>query len=223
MSHKIGTEEGNRLDNEGALVSDDDLEKALRLAFEARAGRDAHRDSSAMVVLRGRLDKIVNAPDGRELTRERAITLLRAVSQSIGPATQTGEGLVLKNHPAIVLIDEFIDALADLNRGKAHDYLFATAPNQTHRALSLKQLREDEALLDLVELVKDMDEVSTKEAEELVAKKMKRSGRTRMGKAIDRKTLQSLRRHRKAKTPVARLEHELFYKSRLGGWNGTLD
>ena len=43
---------------------------------------------------------------------------------------------------------------------------------------------------------------------------MKRSGRTRMGKTIDLKTLQSLRRHRKAKTPVARLEYELFYKSR---------
>ena len=60
-----------------------------------------------------------------------------------------------------MLLDEFIDALADLKRGKPHGYLFATAPNQTHRALCLKQMREDEALLDLVELIKDMEKVST--------------------------------------------------------------
>jgi hypothetical protein len=214
MSGKSGTADENWLGSEGAPLFDEEIEKALQLAFEARHPWDVRRDSSAMVVLRGRLDKIVNTPDGKMLTREKAIALLRALSESVKPATQIPEGLVQKNHPAIVLLDEFIDALADLNRGKAHDDLFATASNQTHRALSLKQLREDEALLDLVQLVKDMEKVSTKKAEEWVAERMKRSGRTRMGKTIDLKTLQSLRRHRNAKTPVARLEYELFYKSR---------
>ena len=214
MSRQTDTADEKRFRSEGALLSDEELESALQLAFEARDPRDVRRDSSAMVVLRGRLDEMVDTPGGRKLTRERAIALLRAISESVKPATQIAEGSVPKNHPAIVLLDEFIDALADLKRGKAHDDLFATAPNQTHRALCLKQMREDEALLDLVELIKDMEKVSTKKAEEWVAKKMKRSGRTRMGKTIDLKTLQSLRRHRKAKTPVARLEYELFYKSR---------
>jgi hypothetical protein len=211
MSGKADTADGNR--GEGATLSNEEIEKALQLAFEARDPREVRRDSSAMVVLRGRLDKIVETFGDGTLTREKAIVLLRAVSKSLKPATRISEGLVLKTHPAIELLDEFIDALADLGRGKAHGDLLATALNQAHRALSLKRLREDEALLKLVEFVKDMEGLSTKEAEERVAKTMRRSGRTRMGKTIDSKTLRSLRRHRKAKTPVARLENELFYRS----------
>lgn len=194
-------------------LSDEDIKRALWLAFEARDPRDVQRNSSAMVVLRARFEEIAAEPGDSALTQRKAIALLRAISESLSPATQISRGLVLENHPAIELLNELIDALADLQRGKPN-VLFATEEGkQAHRTLSLKQLREDEALLRLVERVKQTKGLSTKEAEKWVARP--RPNRTRMGKKIDGKTLQSLRRHRKAKKPVVLLEYELFYKSRL--------
>jgi hypothetical protein len=96
----------------------------LQLAFEARDPRDVRSDSSAMVVLRDRFDKIAaTCVGGGKLTREKAIILLRAISESIKQATQIPEGLVRSNHLAIVLFDEFIDALADLSRGKLKSFV----------------------------------------------------------------------------------------------------
>jgi hypothetical protein len=200
-------------------LSDEDMERALQISFEARDPRDVRRDSEAMIALRARFKEIAAEPGDSGLTQRKAIAVLRAISERLGPATQISRGLVLEDDPAIEQLDELIDALADLQRGKPN-VLFATEGKQAHRALGLKQLREDEMLLRLVEDVKRMKGCSTKEAEKWVARSS--SGRTRGGRKIDLKTLQSLRRHKKAKTPVALLEHDLFYKSRLASLNGTL-
>ena len=197
------------------------MERALQISFEARDPRDVRRDSEAMIALRGRFKEIAAEPGDRTLTQTKAIALLRAISETLKPATKISSGLVNQNHPAIELLDELVDALADLQRGTPND-LFAIEGKQANRALRLQQLRQDEALLGLVELIKQMDGVSTKEAEKRVERIMRRSGQGRMNKPITQKTLQSLRRHRGTKTPVALLEYELFYKSRLGALNGTL-
>jgi hypothetical protein len=154
-------------------LSDEDMERALWLAFEARDPRDVQRDSSAMVVLRARFKEIMAEPGDSALTQRKAIAVLRAISESLSPATQISRGLVLENNPAIELLDELTDALADLQRGKPN-VLFATEGKQAHRTLSLKQLREDEALLQLVELVKQTKGLSTKAAEKWVARPKQR-------------------------------------------------
>ena len=55
--------------------------------------------------------------DARTLRRENVLTLLRTISECLGPATErpigpliSGEMLV-RSHPAVELLDEFVDAL----------------------------------------------------------------------------------------------------------------
>jgi hypothetical protein len=214
MSGVPGPPHENGEDRDNPTLSDEEIEKALQIAFEVRNPRDVRKDSEAMNALRGRFEEIAPWPGDKTLTQAKAIALLLAMSESLKPATQISRGLATVDHPAIELLDELIDALADLQRKTPNDF-FAIEGRPANRALGLKQLRQDEALLGLVELIKQMENVSTKEAERRVEKSMRRRGQRRMNKPITQKTLQSLRRHRKAKKPIALLEYELFYKSRL--------
>jgi hypothetical protein len=86
--------------NDRQPLSDEDIERARQLAFEAIDPRDLRRDWSAMVTLRWRLDKIFEALGGT-LTRETAVLLLRAISQSIKPATKVSGGLGGAPHRSI--------------------------------------------------------------------------------------------------------------------------
>jgi hypothetical protein len=63
-----------------------------------------------------------------------------------------------------------------------------------------------------VQRTKDSGGLTTKEAEQRVAHKMKRAPNPRERK-IDQKKLASLRRHKKAKKSVAQLEFELFHRA----------
>ena len=123
-----------------------------------------------MVTLRWRLDKIFEGLGGT-LRRETAVLLLRAISESLKPATRVSGSLGgARNHPAIDLLDEFNDVLADLARGKLNP-LLKPAPIQAGRALSLKKLREDKSLLELVQRTAEKEGLTTTEAEQRVATK----------------------------------------------------
>ena len=88
----------------------------MQIAFEARDPRDVRKDSEAMIALRGRFEEIAARPGDKTLTQAKAIALLRAMSESLKPATQISRGLATEGHPAIELLDELIDALVDLQR-----------------------------------------------------------------------------------------------------------
>ena len=137
---------------EGLASSDANIERALGIA------RDAH-DAKTMRDLRARLDDIMEREGARVLTRDGALALLRAISEGLKPSTDLFVGpvgedvLLVKNHPALNLLDELIDALADLDNGKPHCAL-KPASYAANASLSTSQRKWDDELLIAVEVIK---------------------------------------------------------------------
>ncbi len=173
---------------------------------ESEANREAD-DAQTMAELRARLDgwKLDQGP--RALTRPNAISLLKLLSECLGPALdetlgalETGERIVA-DHPSVNLLNELIDALADLDSGKTHDALGA-ARHGANRRLATWQSRLDKVWLDTVlilqrreeqERPKDGPKVLRKAAEEKLARALRAVGKNRLGKPVTQKLLKSLR------------------------------
>ena len=122
-----------------------------------QVAREAH-DAHVMRLLRSRLDEIMSRPGAAILDRPNVLALLKAISDGLKPTTDivvgttSAEQWLVVAHPAIAQLDEFIDAIADLNQGKTHPALKRTsfAPNAS---LSSRQRKQDNALLDAVLVV----------------------------------------------------------------------
>jgi hypothetical protein len=173
------------------------VERALEVA------REAH-DAQVMANLR----ELMKRPGPRILTRENVLALLRLLLAGLSPATDvplgtvsTGQMLVTL-HPSMALLDELIDALSDLKRGKTHKALKATSYCGT-AVLSTKQHKQDKALLDTVIILKGKYGLKKRtEAEHLLAKKLRAGSHTRNGKPITAGRLKSLRDNWKSRKSI---------------------
>jgi hypothetical protein len=206
VNRELPAEETHSWKSRGlAGASGADIERALEIA------RDAH-DAKVMRDLRANLDKIMERPGARVLTRDKALSLLRLVRNGLRPATEapvgkTETGLtIVVDHSAIALLDEFIDALCDLNRGHPHD-LFKPARTRGAPPLSIKQLKRDQVLLDTVIIVKNWKGYKTlAEAENYLVRKLRQARYTRQGTAkgepISRSLITRLRSNSKTRRPL---------------------
>lgn len=168
------------------------IEQGLEVA------RDAI-DAKTMRDLRADLDCMMERVSARVLTRDRAVALLQAMSDGLKPSTdifvgRIDEGTVLvKNHPAVELLDELIDALADLDNGKTHAALkrASYAPNAS---LTTMERKWDDAVLEAVLVVQRARGFKTRaQAEEFLAGKLKAAGKKRRNKPYSAKMLKTLR------------------------------
>jgi hypothetical protein len=184
---------------------DADIERALEIA------RDAH-DAKVMRDLRANLDKMMERPGARVLTRDKALALLTLVRNGLRPATEapvgrTDSGLtIVVDHPAVALLDEFIDALIDLNRGHPHG-LFKAARTPGAPPLSTKQRKRDQVLLDTVINVKNWKGYKTlTEAENYLVRQLRQARYTRQGtekgEPISRSLIRRLRSNSKTRKPL---------------------
>jgi hypothetical protein len=177
-----------------------DIERALQIA------RDAH-DAKVMRDLRAKLDDMMKrpSPGARNLTRKAALTLLRAMSDGLKPATDRaiGEvegGTLVRCHPAIELLDEFIDALSDLDRGVPHYAFKAIGGNAS---LSTSQRKSDDVLLMTVLILQRVHGFKHRvAAERLLARNARQQGYKRDGEPISVGLLRKLRYNSKTRKPV---------------------
>jgi hypothetical protein len=169
-----------------------DMERALEIA------RDAH-DTKVMRELRARLDGLMERPDARALNRENVLAVLRTISEGVGPAIDrpirrlsTGEMLV-RSHPAIELLDELIDALSDLDKGKTDPSLRACSDGP-NASLTTTERKWDDELLNAVLIVQRARGLKTRvEAETFLAGRLKEAGKRRRGKDYTPRMLKRLR------------------------------
>ena len=131
---------------------------------------------------------------------ERKLALLRgAISEGVGPAIDrpisrlaTGEMLV-RSHPAIELLDEFVDALSDLDRGKTDPSLRACSDGP-NASLTTSERKWDDELLNAVLIVQRARGLKTRaEAENFLADNLKAAGKRRRGKDYTPRMLKRLR------------------------------
>ena len=118
-----------------------------------------------MAQVRARLDEFTkqsatNGDDGPtvEVSRENIIALLKAISESLKPATEVDIGVfddgtrMVTDHAALELLDQFIDVLHDLNNGKT-DPCLKPASYGPNRSLTTRQRKETEVLMEAVRIV----------------------------------------------------------------------
>ena len=160
-------------------------------------------DTFTLAALRARLNDEVKDPRRTELTRPNMIGLLDAIVEVLRPLTEqhigrlkTGQSVVT-DHPAIALLVEIIDVHRDLDRGKTHTAL-KPARDQTNAALSIKQLKQDQVLVEGTVIAQLHFGLPTlAEAARFHASKLRKSGVKRKGKDITPQILKSLRDHPK--------------------------
>jgi hypothetical protein len=178
-------------------ASNADIERAVEMA------RNAH-DARSMCELRANLDKIMERPGARILTRKSALALLRAISDGLKPSTDKPIGrfddtTILENHPAIELLDELIDALSDLDRGVPHPAFKTVAGNAS---LGIRKRQRDELLLRAVSFLEEKHGLKSRaEAERMLARNARKLGSTRDGKPITAGLLRRLRYNSKTRKP----------------------
>lgn len=156
-------------------------------------------DSQIIDELQERLAALASIDGATHLTRDRAIRLLKAFVETLGPRLHiplgeldTGE-VIVTVHAGINLLNELIDAISDLDNGKTHAAL-KVASYGANRSLERWQAHDDQALVEAVLVVQRHRGLkSRREAELIVAKALQTRGKTRKGKAITPKLLKSLR------------------------------
>jgi hypothetical protein len=193
----VSSAEGRRVRADARFgLANAEVNRALELARNAR-------DARTVAELHACLDEIMNQPDATKLTRKNGLALLRIISEGLKPSTDKPVGVldtgqvVVVAHPALALLDDLIDALADLDRGKTHAAL-KVASEAENAALTTKQRKWDEAMLDAVDIVKRAKGFKTRvEAERFLARNMRKNGVMRRGKAITARTLKRLRDYEK--------------------------
>ena len=175
-----------------AGASGADIERAVEIA------RDVH-DARVMRELRTTLDRLTEQHDKRTLKRKHVLALLRTISEGLDPATQrpigaldTGEMLV-RSHPAIELLDEFVDAISDLDKGKTDPSLKASS-HGPNASLTTKERKWLKVLLDTVLIVQRHKGYQTRSRAELfLAQKLTKAGKKWRSKVITRGRLKQLR------------------------------
>jgi hypothetical protein len=198
VNRKLPAEETNSGKSLGlglAGASDANIERALEVA------RDAI-DAQAMRELRASLDQMMEQPDVRALKRENVLALLKTISEGVRPATDrpigpvaTGEMLV-STHPAIELLDELIDALSDLDRGKTDPSLRACSDGP-NASLTTRERKWDDALLEAVSNVQHARGLKTRTAaENVLASILDKAGKMRRGKVYSPRMLKRLHHDR---------------------------
>jgi hypothetical protein len=156
-------------------------------------------DAYATDEIRAGINEIAAGRDEVPLTRESLLATARVISEALKPVTHTvidrldsGEFVVV-NHPVIEMIDEAIDALADLDRGKTHVAL-RCASHQANAALTTKQRKRDQTLLDTVVIAQRKYGFKTfAKAARFVAKRKRELGQTRDGEPYTAQTFIRLR------------------------------
>jgi len=157
-----------------------------------------------MAALRVGLEQFV--PHSKSvLTRHNAITLLEVIKESLKPALYKGIAVAARqplciSHPAMALLEDLVDALSDLERGKANK-IFRAARDQTHAALPLSRIKLNEALIETVDQIQRGHRLKTRrQAEHLFARQLRAEGFTIEGTPVTAGMLKSIRdRKRKRK------------------------
>jgi hypothetical protein len=193
VNRKFAAEKAEPGMNRGLGVPPDlNIERALEIA------RDAH-DAKVMRDLRADLDALMDRPNARALSRENVLALLRTISESLDLTTQkllgaTTEGeVVMTSHPAVALLDGFVDALSDLDRGKTDPSLRACSDGP-NASLTTSERKWDDALLEAVLIVQRARGLKTRaEAENLLAGSLNRAEKKQRGKVYTPRMLKRLR------------------------------
>jgi hypothetical protein len=188
--------------HQGARTSERQLLTATKAAAGLGLALKMPLDAYATEEICNGLDEIAAARDAVPLTREILLSALRIISEALKPVTHTvidrldtGQFVVV-NHPVIERLDEFIDALSDLDRGKTHRVLKA-ASHQANRALTTEQQKRDQTLLDTVVIVQRKYGFKTfAQAARFVAKRKRELGQTRDGEPYTAQTFIRLRDYR---------------------------
>jgi hypothetical protein len=157
----------------------------------------AIHDANAMAELRAGLDDLKIA-SAWTFERAEVIALLSIVAKVLDNSMEES---VYVQHGAVGLLDRFIEALEDLNRGKVHRALLPARGTGANKALTAEERRVDQVLLASVVIVRRAKNHKTRsEAERYLARTCQKAGLTRRGKKITAQMLKSLRDHPK-KTP----------------------
>jgi hypothetical protein len=123
--------------------------------------------------------------------RGTALALLKIIYEHLSPLLGSiDEGspgpsdlVLFSDHPALELMLAFIDALADLDNGKTHDALAATATTGRNAALPVHERRSDEALRDAVYILQRYKNFKNRSnAEHALAKSLRKRGAEIRGK-----------------------------------------
>ncbi len=153
-------------------------EKAVALEIAGEIHAKASVDAEVMGDLRHRLDFLVSAK-ATEPTRANMIALLRTIAEGLGPAmarptrSTPPENPVFADHPAITLLIELIDALVDLDKGKAQGALEPSSAGAT-ASLTEKERKWEEAIYVAVIAAQEKFGWSRAKAADFVAEKMRK-------------------------------------------------
>lgn len=151
------------------------------------------QDASAMAELRERLNELEIA-SASTFSRAEVVTLLEIIADVLDNSMEEN---VYVQHGAVGLLDSFVEALKDLDRGNVHPAL-KRASDTANAALSAEQRRQDEVWLTTVSALKEARGYPNRaRAERELAGILRKAGETRKGKPITAATLKSLRDHPK--------------------------
>ena len=157
------------------------------------------RDAEAMASLHIGLEQFV--PHSKSvLTRHNAIALLEVIKESLIPALYkpvavSAQQPLAVHHPAMVMLMELLDALSDLDRGKANK-IFRAASDQTHAALPLGRIKLNQALIETVDQIQRGHKLKTRrQAERILAGNLRSIGFDVDGTPVTAGMLKSVRDH----------------------------
>jgi hypothetical protein len=151
------------------------------------------RDSNAMAELRKRLNKLEVASTST-FSRAEVVTLLKIVADVLDNSMEENAYV---QHGAVGLLDRFVEALEDLDRGIVHPAL-EKASHAANAALSAEQRRQDQVWLTTVSILKEARGYPNRaRAERELAGILRKAGKARKGKTITAAMLKSLRDHPK--------------------------
>lgn len=182
-----GDQDGADSHNDPQVIADTAKMEELRLALDRLAGR---------------LSKQPDYDERLAVTRPNIIELLNCLYATLNSCflcrvSEAEDLVVLSNHPAMTLLNDFIGALKDLDNAKTH-IAFKTPEFSRGASLSTAEIARRDALLELVDLVKSEEGFSSrKKAEEWVEQRMKKAiGRD---KAVKASQLADMRKTRRKK------------------------
>lgn len=150
-------------------------------------------DASAMAELRERLNELKIA-SAWTFERAEILALLNIMADVLDNSMEESAYV---QHGAVGLLDRFIEALEDLDRGKVHPAL-KRAGHTANAALTAQQRRQDQVWLEAVSVLKRARGYPNRgRAERELAGILRKAGKTRMGEPVTAAMLKSLRDHPK--------------------------
>lgn len=185
-----------------------------------RDGADSHIDPQviadmakmeelrlALDRLAGRLSKQPDYDERLAVTRPNIIELLNCLYATLNSCflcrvSEAEDLVVLSNHPAMTLLNDFIGVLKDLDNAKTH-IVFSTSGVSKGASLTSAEIERRDAFLDLVDMVEECENLpSTAAAERWVEQRMVRKiGRAKAFKAAQLKEMRKTRRRKQRRAP----------------------